>query len=179
MVEKRYDQNIKDAVQVSDDATKELERERNNAIKKIAQAFDEGYKFNSAISYMMILANAIDKYKTNNALSNQAIETLVLLLTPFTPHVAEEMWQMMGKKETTVSRVNWPALDESALVLSNINYAVQVNGKVRGQILMPVGSSQESIQAAAIAEPNVIKYLENQTIKKIIVVPNKIVSIVI
>ncbi len=179
MVEKRYNKDIKDALQVADDAAKELERERNSAIKKIAASFDEGYKFNSAISHMMVLANAIDKYKTNNALLNQAIETLVLLLTPFAPHVAEEMWQMMGKTEKTVCRVNWPLVDESALVLSNINYAVQVNGKVRGQILMPAGSAQDVIQAAAIAEPNVVKYLENQTIKKIIVVPNKLVSIVV
>ncbi len=179
MVEKRFDKTITDKAVPANDADKELERERNSAIKKISQAFDEGYKFNTAISHMMVLANAIDKYKTNNALSNCAIETLVRLLAPFTPHVAEEMWAMMGKKEATISHVSWPAVDEGALVQSNVTLAVQVNGKVRAQIVVSAQASQEDIKAAATSEANVAKYLEGQTIKKFIVVPGRIVSIVI
>jgi len=88
----------------------------------------------------MVLANAIDKYKIDavhpvqQELLNQAIETLVLLLSPFAPHVAEEMWQMMGKNDITLARVPWPHFDEDALKTSTIVMAVQVNGRVRGQI---------------------------------------------
>ena len=95
-----------------DDTDSTLERERNGAIKKVTQSFEEGYKFNTAISHLMVLANAIDKYPyaqsdepSRRLLLNGAIETLVLLLAPFAPHVAEEMWQMMGQSEATLARV--------------------------------------------------------------------------
>jgi leucyl-tRNA synthetase len=177
MVEKRYIKNIASEVKPADDADKNIERERNSAIKKVAQAFDEGYKFNTAISHMMVLANAIDKY--NGPLLNQAIETIVLLLTPFAPHVCEEMWQMMGKPDATISRVPWPAFDEKALETATVKIAVQVNGKVRGQIDVAPNTPQDQLQKACMAEANVAKYLEGQTIKKFIVVPNKIISIVV
>ena len=179
MVEKRFDRTISDVVEAGSDADKELERERNSVIKKITQAFDEGYKFNTAISHMMVLANAIDKYKINNAISNGAIETLVRLIAPFAPHIAEEMWAMMGKKEMTIARVAWPSVDEGALVQDTITLAVQVNGKVRAQIAVSPKATADEIKPLALAEPNVAKYLENQTIKKFIVVPGRIVSIVI
>ena len=103
MVEKRYSTTAGVDIPSATDEDSTLERERNSAIKKVTQSFEEGYKFNTAISHLMVLANAIDKYKpsvnvlTQNLL-NQAIETRVLLLAPFAPHVCEEMWrQMMGK----------------------------------------------------------------------------------
>jgi len=121
MVENRYKKDVvfHDVLDVQDE---ELERVRNTAIKKVTQAFEEGYKFNTAISQIMILANSIDKYQANNSrypikdfLLSRAIETVVLLLAPFTPHIAEEMWQMMGKSEITISHVAWPTFDENAL----------------------------------------------------------------
>ena len=188
MVEKRYcviarSEATKQSFKQDDpDAT--LERERNNAIKRVTQSFEEGYKFNTAISDMMVLANAIDKYKIDpgesakQRLLNQAIETLVLLLAPFVPHVAEEMWQMMGKVEPTISRVAWPGFDENALKMSIITIAVQVNGRVRAQIQVTPDMPQEELRKICLADPNVAKYVQESAIKKFIVVPNKLVSIV-
>jgi leucyl-tRNA synthetase len=185
MVENRYVKGIDASSVTEDDAGQTLERERNSAIKKIAQAFDEGYKFNTAISQTMILANAIDKYKidpTNKsqaALLNNAIETIVLLLTPFTPHLAEELWQMMGKKDSSVSRIAWPTLNEAALKQSTVTIAVQINGKVRAQFQVATDTPQEELRKLCLADANVLKYVPDGAIKKFIVVPNKLVSIVV
>ncbi|MDE2232422.1 MAG: leucine--tRNA ligase [Candidatus Omnitrophica bacterium] len=153
-----------------------LERERNKAIKSVTQSFEEGYKFNTAISHMMVLANAIDKAKSN---VDAAIETLVLLLAPFAPHVAEEMWQMMGKKDATIAHAAWPVFDEAALKTATITMAVQVNGKVRGQIQVAPDTAQEELRKLALADPGVAKYAQDAAIKKFIVVPNKLISIVV
>jgi leucyl-tRNA synthetase len=191
MVEKRYEVSViarSEATKQSlnrDDTDSTLERERNGAIKKVTQSFEEGYKFNTAISHLMVLANAIDKYKVENLsfpkqqLLNQSIETLVLLLSPFAPHVAEEMWQMMGKTETTISRVAWPSFDENALKTSTLMIAVQVNGRVRAQIQVTLDMPQEELRKICLADPNVVKYVQDAAIKKFIVVPNKLVSIVV
>jgi len=187
MVEKRYvptseaAKNLKPLAEI--DLT--LERERNNAIKRVTQSFEEGYKFNTAISHLMVLANAIDKYKFETStlaqqnLLNQAVETLVLLLAPFAPHVAEEMWQMMGKTEATIARVTWPSFDEGALKTSTIVIAVQINGRVRAQIQITPDMPQDELRKICLSDPNVAKYAQEAAIKKFIVVPNKLVSIVV
>ncbi len=185
MVENRYNKGASSVVAAGDEADQLLERERNAAIKKVAQAFDEGYKFNTAISHIMVLANAIDKYKFDAsnmpkaALLNQAIETIVLLIAPFAPHMAEEMWQMMGKSEETIARVAWPTVNEAALKVSSITLAVQINGKVRAQLQVAVDTPQDELRKLCLADANVAKYAQESTIKKFIVVPNKLVSIVV
>jgi leucyl-tRNA synthetase len=180
MVEKRYTVGARHASPVQGEADQVLERERHGAIKKVTQSFEEGLKFNTAISHMMVLANAIDKHKPeSNTSLNQAIETLVLLLAPFAPHMCEELWQMMGKKDATVSKIAWPSFDEAALVQSEVTYAVQINGKVRGEFKAPLEATPDQLKELCMKEPNVAKYLEGATIKKFIVVPKKLVSIVI
>jgi len=190
MVEKRYVSVIarSEATKQSqqDDSDTTLERERNIAIKRVTQSFEEGHKFNTAISHIMVLANAIDKYKidpgnlTQQNILNQAIETLVLLLSPFAPHVAEEMWrQMMGKSVATIARVAWPSFDENALKTSTIVIAVQVNGRVRAQIQVTPDMPEEELRKICLADPHVAKYARNEAVKKFIVVPNKLVSIVV
>ncbi len=203
MVENRP-KNSSASTHTMDDADKELERERNIAIKRVTQSFDEGYKFNTAISHMMVLANAIDKYNRSGIqnfladkmgnqgridnppelffkffLLNQAIETIVLLLAPFAPHMAEEMWQMMSKQEATIARVSWPVLDEAALKTSTVPMAVQVNGKVRAQLQVAPDMPQDELRKLCLADANVAKYVQEGAIKKFIVVPNKLVSIVV
>ncbi|MBF0570910.1 MAG: leucine--tRNA ligase [Candidatus Omnitrophica bacterium] len=190
MVEKRYQQPAVlkpkgEESQKKDDADASLERERNNSVKRVTQSFEEGYKFNTAISHLMVLANAVDKYKVDNGnaakqnLLNQAIETLVLLLAPFVPHVAEEMWQMMGKNEATIARVAWPSFDENALKTSTIVIAVQVNGRIRAQIQVTPDKPPEELRRICLADQGVAKYVQESAIKKFIVVPNKLVSIVV
>jgi len=187
MVEDRYYRGHGGSVaNAQDSENQKLELERNKAIKLVTQSFEEGYKFNTAISHMMVLANAIDKYPyaqsddpSRRFLLNQSIETLVLLLAPFAPHVAEEMWQMMSKSEDTISRVAWPTFDENALKTSTIVIAVQVNGRVRAQIQITPGLSQEELRKICLSDPGVAKYAQEAAIKKFIVVPNKLVSIVV
>ena len=185
MVEDRYSKGNETAPNSQDSEDQKLELERNKAIKLVSQSFDEGYKFNTAISHMMVLANAIDKYKIDSGnsakqyLLNQSIETLVLLLAPFVPHVAEEMWQMMGKSDATIARVAWPAFDENALKTSTIVIAVQVNGRVRAQIQITPNMPQEELRKICLSDPGVAKYAQEAAIKKFIVVPNKLVSIVV
>ena len=135
---------------------------------------------------MMVLANAIDDYPyaksdlfDRRLLLNKAIETLVLLLAPFAPHVAEEMWQMMGKPEASIARVAWPTFDEGALKTSTIVIAVQVNGRVRAQIQVSADISQEELRKVCFKDPGVAKYATEAAVKKFIVVPNKLVSIVV
>jgi leucyl-tRNA synthetase len=185
MVEKRY-QKTDAAYAFKDlpDAQCDLERERHWTIKKVGQALEEGdFKFNTAISQMMILANAIDKHKSAapqaGAVVDQSIETLVLLLAPIAPHVCEEMWQMMGKPDPTIAHVGWPSYDDEAIVQSVVTMAIQVNGKVRGQFTVPADASEAQIKAIVLADANVQKYVQNLALKKFIVVPRKLVSIVV
>jgi leucyl-tRNA synthetase len=188
MVEKRFmppSTKSTAAKQSFSDADTSLERERHMAIKRVTQSFEEGYKFNTAISHLMVLANAIDKYKIDPGnlaqqhLLNHAIETLVLLLSPFAPHMVEELWQMMAKPEASIARVTWPSFDESALKTSTIVIAVQVNGRVRAQIQITPDMPQEELRKICLADPSVAKYAQELAIKKFIVVPNKLVSIVV
>jgi leucyl-tRNA synthetase len=187
MVEDKFYRGHETAIaDAKDPDNQELELERHKAIKLVTQSFEEGYKFNTAISHMMVLANAIDNYDyaksddvARRSLLNQAIETLVLLLAPFAPHVAEEMWQMMGKNDDSVARVSWPLFDEKALKTSTIVMAVQVNGRVRGQIQVAPDLPAEELRRICLAEAGVAKYAQDAAIKKFIVVPNKLVSIVV
>jgi len=103
---------------------------------------------------------------------------VTLLLNPITPHAAHALWQVLGHAETTLEDVAFPTADASALVRDAVTLAVQVNGKLRGTIEVAVNAPREDIERLAQAEPNVVKFLEGQSVKKIIVVPGKIVNIV-
>ncbi len=184
-VEEQYTPGKKEAP-ATDEQASELNRQCHQAIKNVTQSFEEGYKFNTAISQLMILANAIDKYLSkvpqtsrDAASLNQAIETLVLLVAPFAPHLAEELWQMMGKSNDSISHVDWPVYDQAALKVATITMAIQVNGKVRAEIVVPTDTAQEKVKEMALTDAGVQKYIAGATIKKMIVVPNKLVSIVI
>jgi leucyl-tRNA synthetase len=175
MVENRYAAGAPGSG--SDD--KNLERERATAIKKVTQAYDEGYKFNTAISFLMILANAIDKYKEERTDQlNRTIETLVLLLSPFAPHMCEELWQKMGHKES-IAKISWPEYSEKSLEQDTVTIVVQVNGKVRGQFNVAPNSTEAALRPLILADEKIKTYIEGKEIKKFIVVPNKIVSIVV
>ena len=111
----------------------------------------------------------------NNGVDPQA---MVLLLNPVTPHVSHRLWQVLGHAETLLEDVPFPRVDPAALVRDAITLAVQVNGKLRGTLEVAPDTSREAIEAAAVAEPNVARFLEGLVVKKVIVVPGKIVNIV-
>lgn len=164
---------------------KKFEFERNLAIKKVTESMEGGFKFNTAISGVMVLMNAVDKYQPapenayKAALLDKAIETVVLLLTPFVPHVAEEMWQMMNKKDVTVARISWPACDEAALVTDTVKIVAQVNGKVRAEFQVPRDADEAFLRKIILAHEGVQRHVAGKEIRKFIVVANKLVSIVV
>jgi len=108
----------------------------------------------------------------------EAVEALILMISPFTPHMAEELWERLGHAGGVVA-AGWPAYDEAVARAEQIVVPVQVNGKVRSRLTVPVATSEEELQKLALADPQVAKYLEGKTVKKVVVVNGKLVSIVV
>lgn len=152
----------------------ELDYIYNATVKKVTEDY-EALAFNTAISQMMIFVNEAYKAKT---LYKGYAEGLVQMLSCIAPHVGEEMWQKLGHDEG-ISYAKWPSYDPSKLVVAEVEMAVQVNGKLRAKITVAKDEDQEKVKEIALAEENVKKFTEGKEIKKIIVVPNKIVNIVV
>ncbi len=162
---------------------KTLRRQLHETIHKVGDDYGRRLTFNTAIAAVMELLNATAKFepKTANdrALLQEAYEAVSLLLNPITPHMAHALWQLLGKPETTLETLPFPKADAAALVRDSIALAVQVNGKLRATIEVALNAPKEQVEAMALAEPNVAKFLTGHAVKKIIVVPNKIVNIVV
>ena len=163
------------------DEQKAVRRAIHLAIKQASIDVGQHHKFNTAIAQVMTLMNVLEKASTateqDRALLQEGLETVALLLAPIAPHICHELWQQLGKQDAIID-ASWPAVDETALVQDNLTLVVQVNGKLRGQIEVPAGASREEVEAAARANENVVRFTEGQTIRKVIVVPGKLVNIV-
>lgn len=164
-----------------DDAGKEIRRAIHLAIKQASQDVGQHHKFNTAIAQVMTLMNVLEKAPQDNdqqrALIREGLETVALLLAPITPHICHELWQELGHEEAIID-ASWPVVDESALVQDSLTLVIQVNGKLRGQIEVPADASREAVEAAARNNENVQRFTEGLTIRKVIVVPGKLVNIV-
>jgi leucyl-tRNA synthetase len=163
-------------------ARKALRRQLHETIQKVTDDIGRRQSFNTAIAALMELLNAMAKFDDASArgaaLRQEAFTAVVQLINPFTPHIAHALWQALGHGETLVEDAGWPAVDPTALVRDSLTYAVQVNGKLRATIEVPASASKEEAEAMARAEPAVARMLEGQTVRKVIVVPGKIVNIV-
>ena len=160
-----------------------LRRELHRAIKKVTEDLDGKFNFNTAISTVMELVNAMYQFKDSHdtvqsELAKELVEKLTLLLAPFVPHITEEIWHECGF-EGSVHAASWPTYEESALVVDEVEVAVQVNGKVRDKLTVSVSLSKEELEAAAKALPRVQEFTEGKTIVKVIVVPKKLINIVV
>ncbi len=159
-----------------------LYREIHATVKKVTDDFSNGLKFNTAIAQVMILMNRIDKYQikqeAGQALFNEAVRTVVLLLAPIVPHLCEELWQQMGQTGI-VSKAAWPIYREDALVQSKVVMVVQVNGKIRGKFEVPADISEEELKKLILADEKISGYIAGNSLKKFIVIPQKLVSIVV
>ena len=160
-----------------------LRRELHRAIKKVTEDLDGKFNFNTAISTVMELVNAMYQFKDNHDtvqsdLAKELVEKLTLLLAPFVPHITEEIWHECGF-EGSVHAASWPTYEESALVVDEVEVAVQVNGKVRDKLTVSVSLSKEELEAAAKALPRVQEFTEGKTVVKVIVVPKKLINIVV
>jgi leucyl-tRNA synthetase len=163
------------------DAQKEIRRAIHAVIKHASNDVGQHQKFNTAIAQVMTLMNILEKApiatEQDRALLHEGLETVVLLLAPITPHICHELWQQLGHSDLVID-ATWPQADDSALVQDTLSIVIQVNGKLRGHIDVPATASREEIEAAARANDNVLRYVDGLTIRKVIVVPNKLVNIV-
>ena len=157
-----------------DKAPIEILRSLNKTIKKVTED-TATLNFNTAISQMMVYINDLSKLES---LPREAWEPMILMLSPYAPHLAEELWAKAGHKPS-VANVSWPKYKEELTVDSEVQIVCQINGKVRAKLMMSKDATKEEIIAAAKANENVKKYLEGATIVKDIVVPGKLVSFVV
>ncbi|ERP85343.1 leucyl-tRNA synthetase [Alcanivorax sp. P2S70] len=164
-----------------DDNAKALRRKTHETIQKVSDDFGRRHTFNTAIAAVMELINEVSRFdglgESDRAVKHEALEAAVLLLAPIIPHAAHALWQALGHDETVLT-AGWPTVDESALVKDSIELVVQVNGKVRAKLNVPATADKEAVEALAKDEPNVQKFTEGKTIRKVIVVPGKLVNIV-
>jgi len=161
----------------------ELNREIHQAIKKVSADLDERKNFNTAISAVMELVNAIYSYlndveEENVELLGTAIKTTILLLAPFAPHMTEEIWFELGYGDS-IHQQEWPDYDEEALKKDEITIVVQINGKVRDRVEVDADISEEDLKEIVLSQDKVQEYLEDKEVVKTIVVPKKLVNLVI
>ncbi|MFZ5994719.1 MAG: leucine--tRNA ligase [Thermodesulfobacteriota bacterium] len=165
--------------------SKALHRKIHQTIKKVGTDIEDRFHFNTAISAIMELVNDAygvigsgDKNPQTLAVLKLAIETVIVSLSPFAPHISEELWQTMGHKEL-LSSASWPSYDEDAARQEKIELVVQVNGKVRSRVEVDAGQGESEIKAAAITDLRIKEWINGKEIKKVIIAGNKLVNIVI
>ncbi|NLF45792.1 MAG: leucine--tRNA ligase [Syntrophomonadaceae bacterium] len=161
---------------------KELYYKVHATIKKVSADIEERFNFNTAISAIMELCNQLNSYREapdkNAALIKLAIENLLILLSPFSPHICEELWEMTGHTES-VHHQPWPQYDPQALILDEVEMVIQISGKVKERINVPLNTPREDLEQIALNNSKIIALTEGRKIIKIIVVPNKLINIVI
>jgi len=159
---------------------KELKRITHSAIKKVTEDI-ESFDFNTAIASIMELSNGIYDYlrkKGNSSLLRESVEKLILLLSPFAPHVCEELWQVLGHRESVIKE-SWPKYDPATIKQEEMLIVIEVNGKVRSRLEVPVNLEEEEIKRKAQLDERVRKHIEHKKIKQIIYVPRRLVNIVV
>ena len=158
-----------------------LRREVHKTIEKVSDDLGRRQTFNTAVAAVMELLNHLQKAPQENAqdiaIMREACESILLLLNPITPHIAHELWKVLGHSED-IDLAPWPKADKDALVEDEKLIIVQVNGKVRAKMTIAADATKETIEASAKAQPNVQQFIEGKTIRKVIVVPGKLVNIV-
>ncbi len=158
---------------------KELRRAIHTTIKEVAEDLEGDYQFNTAISELMKLSNALGSADClHSPVYREGIETLVLLLAPFAPHISEELWQKLGHS-SSVHQHAWLSYDPDALVVDEITLVIQVMGKTRGTIPVPAHANKEELEVLARTSDIAEKYVQGKEIKKVIVVPGKLVNFVL
>ena len=161
----------------------ELERKRHETIQQVTEDI-EHLHLNTAISAMMIFSNVLHDALQPSTLNLEprtiqpAFETLILLLSPFAPHLAEELWQRLGHPQS-LAQEPWPSFDQAVLTQAEILWVVQVNGKVRARITLPVEATEERLRQVVLADDRIKKFVNGQPIKQFIVVPKRLVNIVV
>jgi leucyl-tRNA synthetase len=160
---------------------KELYRKSNQTIEKVTDDYERRHSFNTAIAACMELVNAVAKFEskddTDKAVVKHALKTVVLLLSPVAPHICQELWQLSGQSELVVD-ATWPIVDQAALTQDEVLIILQVNGKTRGKIEVSTDADKSTIEALAMKDEKVQKFIDGKTVRKVIVVPGRLINIV-
>ena len=147
-------------------------------IKKVTEDI-ETLSFNTAISQMMILVNALTNAPVKSV---SALRPLLVILNPFAPHMTSELWETLGQKfpgvQSDITQHAWPSFDPAQLIEDEVEIIIQINGKLRDKIVVPLDISDEELKAAALASAKIQEHLAGKTIRKVVVVPKKLVNIV-
>jgi len=165
-----------------DDAQRELRRQVHVTIDKVNDDLGRRYTFNTAIAAVMELLNAMSRFEDagvqGRAVMQEGLEAAVLLLSPIVPHICHALWRALGRSEP-VLEAEWPRADPAALQRTDITLIVQVNGKLRARLTVPVDAGREQLERAALEDPNIKRYVGESPVKKVIVVPGKLVNVVV
>ncbi len=165
-----------------DEQQQAFRRKLHETIRKVSDDVGRRYTFNTAIAANMELLNELARFQvtsaSDRALVREALEATVLMLSPIVPHITNQLWQQLGHDDLVVDCA-WPQVDESALQRSTVELAVQVNGKLRGTVTVAVDADRDSIRELALAEPNVQRFVEGKELRKVIVVPGRLVNLVV
>jgi leucyl-tRNA synthetase len=164
---------------------RDLYRKLNETIKSVTHDMDGSFHFNSAIAQIMELMNTLEAASIHENSSEQhnivfrtTIESILILLSPFAPHITEELWREIGYNDSILT-ATWPVCVEKALEKDEMDIVLQVNGKVRGHITIQAGTSKDDLEKLALEDEGVLKFTEGKTIRKVIVIPNKLVNIAV
>lgn len=164
------------------DAQQSMRMKVHETIQKVTDDIGRRNTFNTAIAAVMELMNQVSKFEDDSAqgkaVMREALEAAVLMLSPIVPHITHELWNLLGHDEAIVNCA-WPVFDESALVKDSIELMIQVNGKLRGKISVAADASKDAIEAQAMQDENVQKFIESKTVRKVIVVPGRLINIVV
>jgi leucyl-tRNA synthetase len=164
------------------ESQKALRRKVHQTLQKVGDDMSRRYTFNTVVAANMELLNDISRFNDDSAqgqaVRQEALEKVILMLAPITPHISHVLWQALGHSDAVID-TPWPNVDDSALVQNTLELIVQVNGKVRGKVQVSATASEDEIKAAALANDNVLKFIEGATIQKVIVVKGRLVNIVV
>jgi len=164
------------------ESQKDLRRKTHQTIAKISDDIGRRHSFNTAVAASMELLNAINKQADDTdqgrAVARESLEAVVVMLSPMVPHICHALWQELGHQSALIDQ-RWPTVDERALELDLIEMVVQVNGKLRARLIVSVDASKEAIEADALADENVQRFIDGKEVRKVIVVPGRLVSIVV
>ncbi len=159
-----------------------VRRQLHQAIQKVSHDMGVRTIYNTAIAANMELLNTLSRFEDDSsnakAIRHEALEAIVLMLSPIVPHICHQLWQDLGHADSVV-KVSWPQVDEAALVQDSIEFVLQINGKLRSKMSLPASASNGDIEKAALSDEHIIKFIDGQTVKKVIIVPKKLVNIVI
>ncbi len=163
----------------------ELRKLLHRTLQKVTEELGVRYHFNTAIAALMEFINGVyqsgvldDPQKIAAPLRLELLEKLAIMISPLAPHVAETFWEALGYK-TLIAKAHWPEVDKAAIAEDNMSIVVQVNGKLRGEVVVPVGADQETVLAAAKNDERIARHLEGVTVKKVIYVPKRLLNLVV